>query len=96
MASCTDFNVQMQKVYKKLRSVEPASIETAEKPNEVIFSEEKSGKFVPRSIHVDSEPSVIDQIRKGPFKDLFDRKRLISGKESAADNYGTVLSFLKS
>ncbi|XP_071819680.1 tubulin alpha-1C chain-like [Apostichopus japonicus] len=51
------------------------------------FSETNSGKHVPRSIFVDLEPTVIDEIRTGTYKSLFHPEQLITGKEDAANNY---------
>ncbi|NXT02884.1 TBA1A protein, partial [Jacana jacana] len=51
------------------------------------FSESGSGKYVPRAIFVDLEPSVIDEIRTGTYHTLFHPEQLISGKEDAANNY---------
>ena len=36
---------------------------------------------------VDLEPTVIESIKTGKYKDLFDKDNLIYGKESAAYNY---------
>jgi len=54
---------------------------------QTFFNEAGSGKFVPRSIMVDLEPSVIDEVRSGPFKKLFNPDSMIAGKEDAANNY---------
>jgi len=51
------------------------------------FSEIGSGKYVPRSIYLDLEPNVIDEVRTGKYKQLFHPEQLISGKEDAANNY---------
>ena len=51
------------------------------------FSETGTGKFVPRSIFMDLEESVIDQVRTGKYKQLFHPEQLITGKEDAANNY---------
>ncbi|KAL7669731.1 hypothetical protein ACOME3_004679 [Neoechinorhynchus agilis] len=51
------------------------------------FSETGSGKFVPRAILVDLEPSVIDEIRHGEYRQLFHPEQMINGKEDAANNY---------
>ncbi|VDN06290.1 unnamed protein product [Thelazia callipaeda] len=51
------------------------------------FSESSGGKYVPRAVYIDLEPTVIDEIRSGPFKQLFHPEQLISGKEDAANNY---------
>jgi len=42
---------------------------------------------VPRSLFVDLDPSPIDEIRTGEFRQLFHPELLISGKEDAANNY---------
>ncbi|KAJ4820098.1 Tubulin alpha chain [Rhynchospora pubera] len=51
------------------------------------FSETSSGKHVPRAVFVDSEPSVIDEVRTGEYRQLFHPEQLISGKEDAANNF---------
>ena len=51
------------------------------------FSESDSGKLVPRAVFVDLEPTVVNQIRNGPRRNLFHPEQLISGKEDAANNY---------
>ncbi|GKA39892.1 tubulin alpha-3 chain [Tanacetum coccineum] len=51
------------------------------------FSEGSSGKYVPRVLFVDLEPTVIDEVRTGSYKKLFNPKQLISGKEDAANNF---------
>ncbi|KAJ7391815.1 Tubulin alpha-1A chain [Desmophyllum pertusum] len=51
------------------------------------FSETGSGKHVPRAIFVDLEPTVIDEIRTGTYRQLFHPEQLVTGKEDAANNY---------
>ncbi|KAL1739355.1 Tubulin/FtsZ, GTPase domain-containing protein, partial [Schizophyllum fasciatum] len=51
------------------------------------FSETSSGKYVPRSLYVDLEPNVIDEVRNGPYRSLFHPETMITGKEDAASNY---------
>ena len=51
------------------------------------FSESEAGKNIPRAVFVDLEPSVIDEIRAGDNRELFNPDQLISGKEDAANNY---------
>jgi len=51
------------------------------------FSETSSGKHVPRAIMVDLEPSVVDEVRTGNYKQLWHPEQLITGKEDAANNY---------
>ena len=54
---------------------------------DTFFSETGTGKRVPRSIFVDLEPTVVDEIRAGPYRQLFHPEQLINGKEDAANNY---------
>uniref|UniRef100_A0A915K1X8 Uncharacterized protein n=1 Tax=Romanomermis culicivorax TaxID=13658 RepID=A0A915K1X8_ROMCU len=51
------------------------------------FSETGSGRHVPRAIFVDLEPTVIDEVRTGTYKQLFHPEQMITGKEDAANNY---------
>ncbi|CCM05570.1 uncharacterized protein FIBRA_07797 [Fibroporia radiculosa] len=51
------------------------------------FSETSSGKHVPRSLYVDLEPNVIDEVRSGTYRSLFHPETLVTGKEDAASNY---------
>ncbi|KAF8270905.1 Tubulin/FtsZ, GTPase domain-containing protein [Lactarius quietus] len=51
------------------------------------FSETSSGKHVPRSIYIDLEPNVIDEVRTGKYRSLFHPETMITGKEDAASNY---------
>merc|ERR1712190_96322 len=45
------------------------------------------GKHVPRTVMIDLEPTVIDEVRTGTYRQLFHPEQLISGKEDAANNY---------
>jgi len=51
------------------------------------FSETGAGKHVPRTVMVDLEPTVIDEVRTGTYRQLFHPEQLITGKEDAANNY---------
>jgi tubulin alpha len=51
------------------------------------FSETSSGKHVPRCIMVDLEPTVVDEVRNGTYRQLFHPEQLLSAKEDAANNY---------
>ncbi|KAK9763901.1 alpha-tubulin [Basidiobolus ranarum] len=51
------------------------------------FSETGAGKYVPRTVFVDLEPTVIDEVRTGTYRQLFHPEQLINGKEDAANNY---------
>lgn len=62
---------------------------TANSPSDVeaIFSATGNGKFVPHSIFVDLEPTVIDEIRSGSHRNFYHPETMITGKEDAANNY---------
>ncbi|XP_071623361.1 tubulin alpha-8 chain isoform X1 [Heliangelus exortis] len=51
------------------------------------FNETVTGKHVPRAVMVDLEPTVVDEVRAGTFRELFHPEQLITGKEDAANNY---------
>eukprot|EP00930_Biecheleria_cincta_P010674 TRINITY_DN11292_c0_g3_i1.p1 TRINITY_DN11292_c0_g3~~TRINITY_DN11292_c0_g3_i1.p1 ORF type:complete len:146 (-),score=27.07 TRINITY_DN11292_c0_g3_i1:84-521(-) len=51
------------------------------------FSETGAGKHIPRCVMVDLEPTVVDEVRTGTYRQLFHPEQLISGKEDAANNF---------
>ncbi|XP_043541501.1 tubulin alpha-1D chain-like [Chiloscyllium plagiosum] len=51
------------------------------------FSETGAGKHIPRAVFIDLEPTVIDEVRTGTYRQLFHPEQLITGKEDAANNY---------
>ncbi len=40
-----------------------------------------------RAVFVDLEPTVVDEIRTGTYRQLFHPEQLVTGKEDAANNY---------
>jgi len=62
-------------------------VETVDESFSTFFSETGNGRHVPRAVMVDLEPTVIDEVRTGTYKQLFHPEQLISGKEDAANNY---------
>ncbi|KAH9380184.1 hypothetical protein HPB48_019645 [Haemaphysalis longicornis] len=51
------------------------------------FCETGASKYVPRAVFVDLEPTVIDEVRTGTYRQLFHPEQMITGKEDAANNY---------
>ena len=52
------------------------------------FSETNGGKrWVPRAVLCDLEPTVIDEIKHGAYRELFHPSSMIVGREDAANNY---------
>ena len=43
------------------------------------FSETGAGKHVPRALFVDLEPTVVDEVRTGTYKQLYHPEQLITG-----------------
>ena len=66
--------------------IQPDGKISTEKPKEdnnnynSIFSETEAGKYIPRTIFIDLEPSVVDEIRKGRFNKLYNLSLLLSGR----------------
>ncbi|KAL6073087.1 structural constituent of cytoskeleton [Balamuthia mandrillaris] len=54
---------------------------------DTFFRETGAGKYVPRCIYFDLEPSVVDEIKTSKYNKLFHPNQLINGKEDAANNY---------
>ena len=46
---------------------------------QTFFAETGAGKHVPRAVMVDLEPSVVDEVRSGTYRQLFHPEQLISG-----------------
>lgn len=71
--------------------ITPDGLISSEEKNDletsVFFSETGSKKYVPRTLFIDFEPTVIDEIRRGQYRQLFHPDQLISGKEDAANNF---------
>jgi len=65
----------------------PGDTEGEDDAFNTFFSETSGGKHVPRSVFVDLEPTVIDEVRTGKYRALFHPEQLITGKEDAANNY---------
>ncbi|KAJ0079061.1 hypothetical protein Patl1_22915 [Pistacia atlantica] len=63
------------------------SVGVAQDAFNTFFSETGSGSHVPRAIFLDLEPTVIDEVRTGAYRQLFHPEQLISGKEDAANNF---------
>ncbi|XP_041375430.1 tubulin beta chain-like isoform X2 [Gigantopelta aegis] len=53
----------------------------------VYYTEAMGGRFVPRTILVDLEPSSMDAIRSSPYGQLFRPESFIFGKSSAGNNF---------
>ena len=51
------------------------------------FSETKGGKFQPKALFVDLDPSTITFMKQSPQCNLFNNDYLIAGKEDGASNY---------
>jgi tubulin alpha len=45
------------------------------------FMETESGRHLPRAMLIDLDPTVCDEVKKGPIKELFHESNIISGIE---------------
>lgn len=46
------------------------------------FAETGAGKHVPRAVFVDLEPTVVDEVRTGSYRQLYHPEQLISGERN--------------
>ncbi|KAJ1734715.1 alpha-tubulin, partial [Coemansia biformis] len=67
--------------------LDPAVPRGTDDSYETFFYEASNGKRVPRTVFVDLEPSVVDEVRNGAYRDLYNPSQLLTGKEDAANNY---------
>jgi tubulin alpha len=77
-------------LYCKEHGIQPDGVMTEKRHDSsfsTFFSEVSPNKHVPRTVLVDLEPTVVDEVRTGAYKQLFHPEQLISGKEDAANNY---------
>lgn len=58
-----------------------------ERYTETFFSESSEGRFVPRNLSVDLDPTTISDVRRGRLGDLFHPDYLVAGTEDAANNF---------
>ncbi|ETW83739.1 alpha 3 tubulin [Heterobasidion irregulare TC 32-1] len=69
------------------RFIDKAQVSRAGDGLSTFFSETGSGKYVPRSLYIDLEPGVIDEVKTGTYRSLFHPETMLTGKEDAANNY---------
>jgi len=55
--------------------------------NATFFDETRSGYFIPRTIFVDTEPSVVDAIRRGPLERALHPEFILNGKQDTGGNF---------
>ncbi|XP_040104756.1 tubulin alpha chain-like 3 [Oryx dammah] len=65
----------------------PAKTEPMGASFDSFFCETRAGKYVPRALFMDLEPTVVDGMRASSYRSLFHSEQLVSGKEDAANNY---------
>jgi len=63
------------------------STKSKDKTFTTFFNETGAGKYVPRAVYLDLEPTVIDEVMTGPYGKLFHPEQMLTGKEDAANNY---------
>lgn len=74
-------------VFSQMPSQETYGGERGDDSYNKFFIETRAGKHVPRAVFIDTEPTVVDELRAGTYRQLFHPDLLITGKEDAANNY---------
>ncbi|QRV74379.1 Tubulin/FtsZ family, GTPase domain [Ceratobasidium sp. AG-Ba] len=85
-----DPGARVGEVYTAEHDIQPDGRLVEEAKDEgfsTFFFSTGSGKYVPRSLYIDLEPGVVDEVCNGPYRSLFHPETLITGKEDAANNY---------
>ena len=83
--SCWELFCHEHNISKDGTSLDPEN--NAGEAMGTFFTESASGKFVPRALYLDLEPTCIEEVKRGEFKDLYHPEQMITGKEDAANNY---------
>ena len=83
--SCWELFCHEHNISKDGTSMDPEN--NASEAMGTFFTESASGKFVPRALYLDLEPTCIEEVKRGEFKDLYHPEQMITGKEDAANNY---------
>lgn len=74
-------------LYRMEHAIDADGTASTETDTGAFFSVTDNQKFVPHSIFVDLEPTVIDEIKTSPHKHFYHPETMICGKEDAANNY---------
>ena len=56
-------------------------------PARMVHLQQSNSIYIKRITEVDLEPTVVDEVRTGTYRQLFHPEQLISGKEDAANNF---------
>ena len=65
------------------------SVTAGSVPCQTFFQDTERGKMVPRACFIDTEPDVVDKVKLGNQKDLFNTQHMTTGKEDTANIYGS-------
>merc|ERR1712038_1350669 len=79
---CAEHNIQPSG-----KVTDNESLADGKKNFTTFFEETGTGQFVPRNITVDLEPTVVDDVRTGPYAQMYHPEFLLNGKEDAANNF---------
>ena len=63
-----------------INPTQPRSERDSTPYSNTLFYENSSGTHAPRAIYIDFDPTVIDEVRNGEFRNFFHPDCLISGK----------------
>uniref|UniRef100_A0A8I3X3H9 Tubulin/FtsZ GTPase domain-containing protein n=1 Tax=Callithrix jacchus TaxID=9483 RepID=A0A8I3X3H9_CALJA len=87
--NCTALNMEFSPMVR-CQVIKPSVAGTT--PSNTFFSETGAGKHVPRAVFVDLEPTVVDEVCTGTYRQLFHPEQLITGKEDVANNYAQAIT----
>ena len=68
------------------------NLENGELPLPTFFNETKNYRFVPRSIFIDPDPTLIQSVKTGNYRDLFRKENFIFGLEESSKLYSSRYS----
>jgi len=77
---CLEHGVQPDGTLQKNANQKDTAFQT-------FFQVSSASRCVPRSVMIDLEPTVVDEVKSGKYGKLFSPETLLSGKEDAANNY---------
>mmetsp|Transcript_36110 Transcript_36110/g.70987 ORF Transcript_36110/g.70987 Transcript_36110/m.70987 type:complete len:452 (+) Transcript_36110:105-1460(+) len=67
--------------------VHPGEEEIDDEATQTFFQETGAGKYVPRCVMIDTEDTVMDEIRSSAYSKLYKPSSMINGKEDASSNF---------
>jgi hypothetical protein len=67
-----------------------ASGELLDAVSNSFFDEKSTGKFTPRCVFVDPDPTSTTAVAMGTYRDLFESAQFVTGHESSINNFAQM------